>query len=399
MNFQDVIRDVHDEANHRLNTSIGNTTIFAVVNTAASGQASVALDSSSAFIGLVTVANTVPVTGSFYQATQPVSFGNVSISSNVAWADPKTYIGLVTIANTVPVTGTFYQSTQPVSFGNVTLSPSVNNIGFATVAVSTPTLYAVVNTGASNSNVTLNPSSAFIGLVTVANTVSTTFSGNVTIQDGGNSITIDGSVGVLGNVTLSNSNNFIGLVTVVQSSAVRSIVGNLTLSNSNNFIGLVTVVQSSAVRSIAGNLTLSNPNAYIGLTTTTLGIGTQFIGLVTANTINTGTNKNIVTLPIGFSVASVTTIAVPTNAAAIKVTNMVLSSDATVSLRMKSGVTYLTGNASIGVTILPGGGFVLNGSPDSPSWIGLPSGALVIEKFDTTATSAKIAGTINYFSE
>jgi hypothetical protein len=189
----------------------------------------------------------------------------------------------------------------------------------------------------------------------------------------------------------------LGLVTVVQSSAARTITGNVTLSNSqayiglvtatlaavntNAFLGLVTVVQSSAARTITGNVTLSDAKTYIGL--------------VTATSINAGTSKTIITLPIAFN-ASTSTIAVPSTNLSIKVTNMILSADATVIVRMKSGVTYLTGNASLGVSLNPNGGFVLTGSPDSPSWIGLPSGSLVIEKNNITTN---VAGSVVYFAE
>jgi hypothetical protein len=109
--------------------------------------------------------------------------------------------------------------------------------------------------------------------------------------------------------------------------------------------------------------------------------------------------KTLINLPIGFSTASIVTLATPTNANTVKITNMLLNSDATVRFTIKSGVTYLTGNASIGITLNPGGGFIMTGSPDSPSWIGLPSGALVVEKLDLTATSAKIAGNVVYFQD
>jgi hypothetical protein len=52
----------------------------------------------------------IPVTGTFYQATQPVS-GTVAASQSGTWN-----IGtLSTITNPVAVTGTFWQATQPVS--------------------------------------------------------------------------------------------------------------------------------------------------------------------------------------------------------------------------------------------------------------------------------------------
>lgn len=310
--------------------------------------------------------------------------------------------------------------------GNVTLNGSPNFIGIVTVA----------NPGSANltGNVTLNPSPNFIGIVTVANPSSAALSGNVTLDAGS-------KTGIVGNVTLTDAKTYVGLTTS-------------TLGVGTQFIGLATVVQASSVRSIVGNVTLTDAKTYVGLTTTTLGAGSQYIGfatvivandalgavlgkvyitdptnsnrvnvdaaqtmyvnqrgnvtlsdaktyvgLVTASAINNGTSKTILTIPVGFSSSSIATIAVPTNANRIFLTSMVLNSNATARVTFKSGVTYMTGNASIGVTLSPTGGFILPGSPDSPSWIGLPSGAFVIEKLDLTATAAGIAGHINYFQE
>ena len=270
-------------------------------------------------------------------------------------------------------------------------------------------------------NITISDSKGFIGLVTVVqSSIARTFSGNVTLSDSktfiglvtvGNTVTV-AAHGITGNMTLSNSQNFIGLVTVVQSSAVRSIAGNITLSNSQNFIGLVTVVQSSAIRSIAGNITitsgtvsltgnvtLSDSKTYIGLTTTTLGTGTTFVGLVTAWTRNAGTAKTLVTLPVAMSTSSQATVAVPTNAASIYVTSVLFSSNATVRVSIKSGVTYLTGNASIGITLNPGGGWVETGAPDAPIYMSTPSASINIEKFDMTGTIASLSGKVVYFTE
>jgi hypothetical protein len=77
------------------------------------------------------VTNTVPVTGTFFQATQPVSCTAANCAVNVAqWsgsslgamANYGTSPGAVLVpgvnafvTNTVPVTGTFFQATQPVS--------------------------------------------------------------------------------------------------------------------------------------------------------------------------------------------------------------------------------------------------------------------------------------------
>lgn len=108
-----------------------------------------------------TISGTVPVSGTFYQATQPVSEAdgsNVTIGSkaDVAWTTGSgslvsigkamvnainaplpagtNALGSVTVtsAPTTAVTGTFWQTTQPVS-GTVTanISGSISNTGFA----------------------------------------------------------------------------------------------------------------------------------------------------------------------------------------------------------------------------------------------------------------------------
>ncbi len=70
---------------------------------------------SASGVASVNVTNTVPVTGTFYQATQPVS-GSLSVSNTVPVTG--TFFQAtqpVSIAATVPVSGTFFQTTQPVS--------------------------------------------------------------------------------------------------------------------------------------------------------------------------------------------------------------------------------------------------------------------------------------------
>lgn len=67
---------------------------------------------------------TTPVTGTFWQATQPIS-GNVGVTGSVAVTGPLTDTQLR--ATALPVSGTFWQATQPVS-GTVT-------VGNASIAV------------------------------------------------------------------------------------------------------------------------------------------------------------------------------------------------------------------------------------------------------------------------
>jgi hypothetical protein len=64
----------------------------------------------------------IPVTGTFYQATQPVS---LAATVNTSVLNASTYITNTSMPTT-PVTGTFWQSTQPVSIA-ATLNTSVLN--------------------------------------------------------------------------------------------------------------------------------------------------------------------------------------------------------------------------------------------------------------------------------
>src|SRR3990167_6042281 len=134
-----------------------------------------------------------------------------------------------------------------------------------TSLISSATIYAVVNTSApcvGNS------------IVTVANTpLSTTFSGNVTLDDG--SLT-----GIIGNITISDSKGFVGLVSVsgfvnplpitfsgnvtLDVGSLAGIRGNLTLSDSKGYIGLVSVAQPIST-TLDGNVTISDSKGFIGL--------------------------------------------------------------------------------------------------------------------------------------
>jgi hypothetical protein len=80
--------------------------------------------SGSVSVGTVSIAGTVPVSGTFYQPTQPVN-GTVSLAGTIpvsgTFYQPTqpisgtVSVGTVSINNTVAVAGTFYQATQPVS--------------------------------------------------------------------------------------------------------------------------------------------------------------------------------------------------------------------------------------------------------------------------------------------
>lgn len=248
------------------------------------------------------------------------------------------------------------------------------------------------------------------------------------VHDSSNhALQISGTIQVAGQATV-NINGSATIFAVVNTSAAG--VGNsiVTVANPNfgintgvNGIGFATVNLVNQPALVASSANIGSVSVLGGTInavpqTSTLNIGSvsvlgggiglnagvNGIGFVTVNggfIKNGGTNKTLVNLPIAFSTASITTVVTPSTSNSIYITNLLLNSNATVRITLKSGVTYLTGNASIGVTLNPGGGLVMTGSPDSPSWIGLPSGAFVVEKLDLTGTSAQIAGSVVYFQE
>lgn len=404
-------------------TQQSSATIYAVVNTAAAGQSSIVLDNSISKIGFATVnvANTVPVT---FSGNVTIDSGTittvtditnpVAVKGNMTLSDSKTFIGLVSVSgftNPLPVTFsgnvTLSDAKTYIGLTTSTLGAGIAGIGFATVNV------AAIAAGDNN-----------IGNVDIASIAAGDNNiGNVDIVSGTITAVTDitNPVALKGNVTLSDAKTFIGLTTstlgaspafvgiVTVTNRDRTITGNMTLSDAKTYVGLVTATNglgdrfiglvTAWVSGMAGNVTLSDAKTFIGLATTVNGAGDRFIGLVTANSRNAGTTKSLIILPVGLGNNSLATVAVPTNAQKINVTHLLLSSNITTEIAIKSGVTYLTGNASLGVTLFPGGGFELPGSPDSPSWIGLPSGSLNIEKRDGGGTVSKISGHAIYFDE
>lgn len=78
----------------------------------------------------VTVSGIVPVSGTFWQATQPVSLASVP---SHAVTNAGTFAVQVTSAPTTAVTGTFWQATQPVSLASI---PAVTGAAANNAAVS-----------------------------------------------------------------------------------------------------------------------------------------------------------------------------------------------------------------------------------------------------------------------
>ena len=165
----------------------------------------------------------------------------------------------------------------------------------------------------------------------------------------------------------------IGSVTVANPVTFGS---NVSLNASSAWIGLVTVYHGG------GNVSLNASNAWIGLAT------------VQGPVKNAGTTKTIVTMPFGISASGAATVFVPT--LTFNATHLLLSSNATVTVNIMSGPTYLAGNASIGISLVPGGGWIENGSVDSPIYNGMANGGAFVVKSSATVN---IGGKVTYYEE
>lgn len=389
-------------------TVIGSApTIFAVVNTAAAGQSSVVLDDSIAKIGFATVHQgddpwNVAVIGNITvdqvdTVTAVTNITNpVALKGNVTLSDSKTYIGLTTVT-----AGRGHQY-----IGLATVRP----VGLTTVVqTGNTTVWQASAARTITGNVTLSDSKTYIGLTTTTLGVGNQAIGKLAANSG-----VDiGDVDVTSNTAWVDPNTYIGLVTVdIGSQNGISFAGNVTLDPGSQtaILGNITVEQGDDPWNVAviGNVTvdqvdvvtavtdITNPVALKG--NVTLSDSKTYIGLVTAEALNAGTTKTIIPQPFGFADASIATIFIPTNT--FYLTHLTLNANATVRVNVKSGPTYLVGNASIGITLNPGGGWVENGGPDSPIYDGLAdAGSLVIEKFDLTGTSAEIGGKVMYYEE
>lgn len=111
-------------------------------------------------------ASAVPVSGAFYQATQPVSLAS---------------------APTTPVTGTFWQATQPVS------GPLTDTQIRATALPISGTVTANAGTGTMAVSLATAPTTPVTGTFWQA---TQPVSGTVTVTDGAGSLTVDGSISV-----------------------------------------------------------------------------------------------------------------------------------------------------------------------------------------------------------
>jgi hypothetical protein len=188
------------------------------------GAGTVTIGAGTAQIGSVTasISGTVPVSGTFYQTTQPVSLATIpSLVAGTA------QIGSVTasISGTVPVSGTFYQATQPVTLTNTTVTVSSLPAISGTVTANTGLTQPLTNTElrASSINVSISQPSSLsrvgVNLVDASGT--------------GNYGTSGSALNVAGTVTVGNTVTIAGTVTA-NPTGTQTIAGTVTASVGRN---------------------------------------------------------------------------------------------------------------------------------------------------------------------
>jgi hypothetical protein len=178
--------------NVKVDPSGALTTSSAISSLPNEGQQTMA---NSISVAIASNQTAVPVSGTFYQATQPVSATDLDIR-DLTSTDVVTVTGgagqtadvKVTLdGESVPVTGTFYQATQPVS---------ATDLDIRNLAKAQDEVYSVLKTDAGVAYdarlVTAQANSGVdIGDVTINNASGASA---VNVQDGGNSLTIDAPV-------------------------------------------------------------------------------------------------------------------------------------------------------------------------------------------------------------
>lgn len=206
----------------------------------------------------ISAAQTIAVTGTFWQATQPVSLASTTITGSVAvtgtfWqaTQPVSIAGTVavslastTITGSVAVTGTFWQTTQPVSIaGTVAVSLASTTIT-GTVAVTQSTSPWVV----SLTSTTITGSVAVTG----------------TFWQATQPVSIAGTVTVSGTVTTTPPANASTNITQWDSTALGVPTAYGTAPSVGNYIGVNAFITNTpavtlASTTITGTVTVVQP--------------------------------------------------------------------------------------------------------------------------------------------
>lgn len=273
----------HDGVVNAKNVSIvkSTATVYAVVNTAAVAAGNTTVEQGTtpwvtSLKGNVTIEDggvaltvdgsgvTQPVSGTFWQTTQPVSFsGNVTIEDGGV---------ALSVTESSPISGFATEAKQLADGHNVAIKGNVT-VDQVDVVTTVTAVTDITNPIALKGNITIDSGNiAVTSSPTIYAVVNTSAGGgNVTVEQGTDPWVIDGS-GVTQPVS------FAGNITI--DSGTVSVDSNMAWSDPNTYLGLVTVdIGASKAVSFAGNVTLDDGSltglvageAYVGLATIDIG--------------------------------------------------------------------------------------------------------------------------------
>jgi len=188
--------------------------------------------------------------------TQPgVDIGDVTVNNGAAGAAVNIQDG----GNSITVDGTFFQATQPVSIAaSVAVTGPLTDVELRASAVPISAAALPLPSGAATSALQTQPG-VDIGDVTVNNA-----SGGsaVNIQDGGNSITVDGTVAISGTTPVSTIEGVVSSV----NSTTANLGGNATFTGTGEdvtqYSSIYVFVRSDTVILVSGQTSNDNTNWY-----------------------------------------------------------------------------------------------------------------------------------------
>jgi hypothetical protein len=266
----------------------------------------IAVANSGVDIGDVTINNaSLAVTGTFWQATQPVS-GTVAVTNAGittiagAVAGTEMQVDVLTLPNVVLASGTVTAVTD-ITNAVKTVGPAAHDAVVSGAPVRLGAYAkAAAPTDVSADGDTVNVWADLAGRVAV-------WDGglNVSIDDGGNTITVDGTVAVTGVATAANQTTIIGhvdglealLTTIDADTSNLSVVGGGTeatairVTIANNSTGVLSVDDNGGALTVDGTVDVGTVTTVTAVTaiTNALPAGTNNIGDVDVLTVVTGT--------------------------------------------------------------------------------------------------------------
>lgn len=323
---------------------------------------------------------TVPVTGTFFQATQPVSAATLPLPAGAATSAKQdtllTELQLkADLTETQPVsaaslplpTGAATSAKQDTLLTELQLKADLTETQPVSVA-SLP-----LPTGAATAALQTQPG-VDIGDVTVNNAAG---AAAVNIQDGGNSITVDGAVTTSGTVTEANSAAIAASLSVMDDwdetdrAKVNPIAGQVGVQGASGTVTALTQrvvlatdvalpAGTNAIGKLAansgvdiGDVTVDNAGGAAAVNIQDGGNSITVDGTITATTV-TAFNKTITYVPVSQSVAGTTVIATASPSNKHKILGASLVMDLTGTLKFADTDGDLTG----AMAIVTNGGFV-----------------------------------------